>query len=603
MPNTKTIFTAYVAFATLVRFILFLRISVTCGRFNPARSSRSLGRDLTLEWSKAQCLITGPLLPTMSAQQKSSVAALPCWEIWIYWLLSIGSHLYSFYQLHRFSKEYEEGLGREYELQEGFLIWGFKKDPTDFEWSFWSEWAKKSLLWTLLGHAVVSRLTSFFIPQGTCLTFGLLAAWGALGTRGVGVVLLHTCLSFAVAHLRRPALTWACALLLLASLHLSALEELQRDWYETEAEYYLLLFSIAVCCLRSISFCLEHCWRPLEAGGLTRFCWLAAYIFYHPLFYNGPIVNFQDFLRQHVWRARRLGGEYQREGSGVGPAGCGAGGEILHLIDAEARWGATRPDVLSLLASAVRICAWWGLAETMIHLMYMHAIQSNETYLHILPPWALGGLALALVQFFYVKYLVLFGVPSLLVRLDGLQPPRLPRCVSIMCSFTGMWRHFDVGLYHWLIRYIYVPTGGSHHGPLWKMLSTALAFGFVCYWHGCHDYLQNWALMNWLGVTVENGLKTFLSSPRISLCIECCLSAPMRRRCQAFLSAFSTAMLILSNLVFLGGNHVGTIFWKRVFVQGWSAATVPTLVFLYSFAQIGLEWDRKEQLSAQERPK
>lgn len=51
-----------------------------------------------------------------------------------------------------------------------------------------------------------------------------------------------------------------------------------------------------------------------------------------------------------------------------------------------------------------------------------------------------GGLALALVQFFYVKYLVLFGLPSMLATLDKLDPPKLPSCVSIMYSFTGMWR-------------------------------------------------------------------------------------------------------------------------------------------------------------------
>lgn len=37
-----------------------------------------------------------------------------------------------------------------------------------------------------------------------------------------------------------------------------------------------------------------------------------------------------------------------------------------------------------------RILLWWCLAEGLIHAMYMHSIQSNETYLEMLPPWALG---------------------------------------------------------------------------------------------------------------------------------------------------------------------------------------------------------------------
>lgn len=57
-----------------------------------------------------------------------------------------------------------------------------------------------------------------------------------------------------------------------------------------------------------------------------------------------------------------------------------------------------------------------------------------------------------------------------------------------------------------------MPLGGSRHGLLCKMLSTGLAFGFVCLWHGGHDYLQYWALMNWVGVLVENALKSFFAS-------------------------------------------------------------------------------------------
>lgn len=43
-----------------------------------------------------------------------------------------------------------------------------------------------------------------------------------------------------------------------------------------------------------------------------------------------------------------------------------------------------------LVLRSGRIILWWCLAENMIHVMYMHSIQSNETYLEILPPWALG---------------------------------------------------------------------------------------------------------------------------------------------------------------------------------------------------------------------
>lgn len=59
----------------------------------------------------------------------------------------------------------------------------------------------------------------------------------------------------------------------------------------------------------------------------------------------------------------------------------------------------------------------------------------------------LGGLALAQVLFFYVKYLVLYGVPALLLRMDGLKPPALPRCVSMMHSFTKMWRLVTIAFF------------------------------------------------------------------------------------------------------------------------------------------------------------
>ncbi|TRZ02234.1 hypothetical protein DNTS_017577 [Danionella cerebrum] len=488
---------------------------------------------------------------------KWEIVSLPRWEMTAYWILSFISHLFSFHQLHKFSKEHEVSLDRAVELERGFLIWGNKKDPTDFEWSFWNEWAWRSLFWSLIGHAVLSRLAAFYLPRlrvAVLTGYGLLSAGWLLGVRGVLVLLLHLSISLVVAQLRSFTFTWLCSLMLLSTLHFTPPQDLQRSWYSSEDHYYLLVFSTAVCSLRCISFSLELSWCPLQDGGhnspprlngklkdqILQFYKLSTYCFYHPLFYNGPIITYKDFSEE------------------IEKPVCDI-------------------SVLHLLREILRLCLWWCLAEFMIHYMYMHAIQSNETYLEMLPPWALGGLALALVQFFYVKYLVLFGAVSLIVRLDGLEPPSLPRCVSIMYSFTGMWRQFDVGLYKWLIRYIYVPLGGSRQGVFRKLLSTALAFGFVCFWHGCHDYLMYWALLNWVGVLLENVLAHFLSSGPLHNAILHCLSPRMQRRGLALISAFSTGFLILSNLFFLGGIHVGRIFWKKVFVQGFTSVTVSML--------------------------
>uniref|UniRef100_A0A8D0GB98 Hedgehog acyltransferase n=1 Tax=Sphenodon punctatus TaxID=8508 RepID=A0A8D0GB98_SPHPU len=111
-----------------------------------------------------------------------------------------------------------------------------------------------------------------------------------------------------------------------------------------------------------------------------------------------------------------------------------------------------KSNLCILVLGVVRILFWWWLAELMIHLMYIHAICSSSPLLESVSYWTLGGLALAQVLFFYVKYLVLFGVPALIIQMDGLTPPALPRCVSTMHSFSGMWRSFDVGLHHFLIR-------------------------------------------------------------------------------------------------------------------------------------------------------
>lgn len=72
---------------------------------------------------------------------------------------------------------------------------------------------------------------------------------------------------------------------------------LQRGWYQTENEYYLLQFTLTVRCLYYTSFSLEFCWQEVPCGSsFYSFPWLVAYVFYYPVFHNGPILSFPEFI-------------------------------------------------------------------------------------------------------------------------------------------------------------------------------------------------------------------------------------------------------------------------------------------------------------------
>ena len=76
-------------------------------------------------------------------------------------------------------------------------------------------------------------------------------------------------------------------------------------------------------------------------------------------------------------------------------------------------------------------------------------------------------------------------------------------CAAFKQKFFSQ-RHFDLGAYRWLVRYIYIPLGGSRdRGHVRRMLNSMIPFAFILVWHGSSKNFVVWAALNWFGVFVE----------------------------------------------------------------------------------------------------
>ena len=62
------------------------------------------------------------------------------------------------------------------------------------------------------------------------------------------------------------------------------------------------------------------------------------------------------------------------------------------------------------------------------------------------------GLCFVQAALFNLKYLVLYGLPTLFAELDGITMPPRPSCFLVQHSASAIWRTFDVGLYNFIIQ-------------------------------------------------------------------------------------------------------------------------------------------------------
>ena len=97
-----------------------------------------------------------------------------------------------------------------------------------------------------------------------------------------------------------------------------------------------------------------------------------------------------------------------------------------------------------------------------------------------------------------------------LARMMGLRLPENFNWPFLATSLQGFWQRWHISLSSWIRDYVYIPLGGSRHGPARRLLNGLLAFAICGVWHGAAWNFVLWGLWHGLGLAINAGYRDAL---------------------------------------------------------------------------------------------
>lgn len=88
-------------------------------------------------------------------------------------------------------------------------------------------------------------------------------------------------------------------------------------------------------------------------------------------------------------------------------------------------------------------------------------------------------------------------------RLLGIKLPENFNWPYAARNLQDFWQRWHISLSSWIRDYVYIPLGGSRHGPLRRVLNGLLAFALCGLWHGPAWHFVVWGLWHGVGLAVS----------------------------------------------------------------------------------------------------
>ena len=197
-----------------------------------------------------------------------------------------------------------------------------------------------------------------------------------------------------------------------------------------------------------------------------------AYTLYAPLYLTGPILTFNDYISQTRYSPQSITG--------------------------------TRTTVYG-----IRFLVSLLTMELMLHFIYVVAISKAQPAWELYSPLQLSMIGYFNLHIIWLKLLLPWRFFRFWALVDGIDPPEnMVRCMSDNYSALAFWRGWHRSFNRWIVRYIYIPLGGSgtqqgSWGTVRSLLNMLAVFTFVALWHDIQLRLLIWGWLVTLFVLPE----------------------------------------------------------------------------------------------------
>ncbi|PLW57223.1 hypothetical protein PCANC_03134 [Puccinia coronata f. sp. avenae] len=270
------------------------------------------------------------------------------------------------------------------------------------------------------------------------------------------------------------------------------------------------------------------------------------YIFYPPLYIAGPIITFNNFISQMNKRPSTI-------------------------------------TMRAIVGYTGRFAICFFTLEWILHYMYVVAIKDTHAWRGD-TPFELGIIGYWNLIIIWLKLLIPWRFFRLWALLDGVDPPEnMIRCMSNNFSTLEFWRSWHRSYNLWIVRYLYIPLGGSKN----MIPSTVIVFTFVALWHDLSFKLLTWGwLVSFFVLPEVIAKKTFSKSSY--------KSQPWFRHLVALGGTLNVMTMMSANLVGFSIGTDGVKFMWHELLGSWAGVRVLLAILFVVFCAVQVMIEYRE---------